>query len=143
MEDDSFAKALLIAAEVHAEQRDKADKPYIGHILRLMERVNSEQEKIVALLHDVVEDSEYTLVELRQQGFSDEIVNAVDCMTRRSGESYSQFIERCATNSISRIVKSADLEDNMDIRRLESLTEEDVERLRKYLESYRYLLDQD
>lgn len=134
-----FEKALQLATEVHEGQVDKAGKSYIGHILRVMSRVTTDTEKTVALLHDVVEDSDRTFADLAKLGFPEGIVKVVDCVTRRGGETYSQFIERCGSNAISRAVKLADLEDNMDIRRFEKLGEKDLKRLNKYLRSYRYL----
>jgi (p)ppGpp synthase/HD superfamily hydrolase len=128
----TLGKAIAIAAQAHQEQYDKAGAPYILHPLRLMLRMRSEMEMMAAILHDVVEDSDWTLDKLRQAGFPDEVVQAVECLTHRDGETYEEFIERVRVNAIARKVKLADLEDNMDIRRLSAVTERDTQRLHKY-----------
>ena len=126
-------KAINIAAQAHLGQKDRVGATYILHPLRMMFRLQSENEKIVAILHDVVEDSlDWDLDRLRQEGFSDEIVNAVDCVTRREDETYEEFVDRAATNNLARRVKIADLEDNMDIKRLNTLTDKDQQRLARY-----------
>ena len=104
--------AISIAADAHKRQFDKAGAPYILHPLRMMMRMTSEAAMMTAILHDVVEDSDWTLEGLREVGFSEEVLTAIDGATNRSGESYEQFIERAATNPIARQVKIADLEDN-------------------------------
>lgn len=134
-----FEKALHIARKAHEGQTDKAGKPYILHPIRVAQRCNTDTERIVALLHDVIEDSEITPNNLYSAGFSKTIVDAVLSVTRREYESYFKFIERCSLNPIGRIVKIHDLEDNMDITRLDSLTESDLKRLNKYLKAYKYL----
>ncbi len=134
-----LGRAIAIAVEAHREQKDRAGAPYILHPLRVMGRVNSEPEKIVAILHDVVEDTDWTLDRLRQEGFSSEVLHAIDCVTKREGESYEDFVKRSAANPLARRVKIADLEDNMDIRRNESVTPKDAERLTKHLRAWRYL----
>ena len=136
-------RAITIATEAHCKQLDKAGAPYILHPLRVMSRFNSEAERIVAVLHDVVEDTDWTLERLSQEGFSAEVVQAVDCVTRREGESYDDFVKRSAANPLARRVKIADLEDNMDIRRLEAVIPKDAERLNKYLQAWKYLNDCD
>lgn len=118
--------------EAHTGQRDKAGYPYILHPLRLMFKMSSEMEMIVAVLHDVVEDSATTISDLRNMGFSNEVLEAVDCLTQRDNESYDAFINRAQANPTAKKVKIADLEDNMDIKRLGSINDKSVERLRKY-----------
>src|SRR6266404_6959613 len=132
-------KAISIAVEAHRGQEDKNGAPYILHPLRMMCRVETEAEKIVAVLHDVVEDTDWTFKELKREGFGDQILKAVDCLTKREGEEYEDFIQRSASNSLSRRVKIADLEDNMDVRRLKRVAEKDKERLEKYLSAWREL----
>ena len=134
-----FEKALYIAQKAHNGQTDKAGKPYILHPIRVAQRCNTDTERIVALLHDVIEDTDITPNNLYSAGFSKTIVDAVLSVTRREYESYFKFIERCSINPIGRIVKIHDLEDNMDITRLDSLTESDLKRLNKYLKAYKYL----
>jgi (p)ppGpp synthase/HD superfamily hydrolase len=126
--------AIALAVKAHEGQRDKAGMPYVLHPLRIMLKMDSETAMIVAALHDVIEDSEVALSHLSEIGFSEEIVQAVDCVTRRENESYENFVERAQTNPIAKKVKIADLEDNMDLRRLGAITDRDVERLRKYHE---------
>ena len=135
----SIDDALRIAVRVHAGAVDKAGQPYILHPLRVMLRVSTEAERIVAILHDVVEDSDVTLDDLRAEGFSDEVVDAVDHVTRRDGESYEAFIERIAPHPLARRVKIADLEDNMDVTRLVVLDERGAERMQRYLRSWQRL----
>lgn len=130
-------KAIAIAVQVHAGQEDKAGKPYILHPIRVMMKMETGDEMITAVLHDVIEDSEdhadrWTIERLREEGFSEEILHALDNLTRRDGEPYGAFIDRVKTSPLSRRVKLADLEDNMDVNRIPMLDEHDVERLEKY-----------
>jgi (p)ppGpp synthase/HD superfamily hydrolase len=124
--------AVSIAAQAHKGQKDKADAPYLLHPLRMMMRMDSEAAMMAAVLHDVVEDTDWTIERLRGEGFSEEVLEAVDCLTHRDGESYQEFVERVRTNPIARQVKIADLEDNMNIRRVSQLGAKDLERLEKY-----------
>jgi (p)ppGpp synthase/HD superfamily hydrolase len=124
--------AISIAAQAHKGQQDKAGAPYLLHPLRMMLRMNSETAMMAAVLHDVVEDTDWTLERLHEAGFSAEVIEAVDCLTHREGESYEEFVERVRTNPIARQVKIADLEDNMNIRRIGQLGAKDLERLEKY-----------
>ena len=128
----TLGKAIALAAQAHQEQYDKAGAPYILHPLRLMLRMRSETDMMAAILHDVVEDTDWTLDKLQQAGFPDEVVQAVECLTHRDQETYEEFIARVMENPIARRVKLADLEDNMDMRRLSTVTEKDVQRLHKY-----------
>ena len=134
-----LAHTMVFAEECHRGQVDRNGVKYILHPMRVMRYMDSETEKIVGVLHDVVEDTPITLQDLKQKGYSEEIVDAIDCLTKREGESYEDFIDRCKQNSIARKVKIADLEDNMDIRRLDVLTEKDMDRLNRYLRAWRYL----
>jgi (p)ppGpp synthase/HD superfamily hydrolase len=86
----------------------------------------------VAILHDVVEDTDWTIEQLRAEGFSEEVLQAVACLTHRENENYDEFLARIESNAIARRVKLADLEDNMDVRRLNALTEKDLQRLQRY-----------
>ena len=124
--------AISIAAEAHRGQRDKAGAPYLLHPLRLMLRMDSEAAMMAAVLHDVVEDSDWTLERLRERGFSEEVVEAVACLTHRDGESYEDFVERLKTNPLARRVKLADLEDNMNVLRIGQLGPKDLQRIEKY-----------
>ena len=97
-----------------------------------MFKMRDDTERIVAVLHDVVEDSEWTLDDLRDEGFPDETLVAVDHLTRREQESYEDFIERASANSLARTVKIADLQDNMDVSRISQITDKDVKRIKRY-----------
>ncbi len=130
---------MRIAAQAHEGQTDKASEAYILHPLRLMSHCQTNAQRIVALLHDVVEDSPVTLDDLAAEGFPPEIIAGVDGMTRRQGESYEDFIERGAQNPLSASVKRLDLEDNMNLLRLTDLTDQDLARLQKYHAAYRRL----
>jgi (p)ppGpp synthase/HD superfamily hydrolase len=111
-----LARAILIAAQAHSDQLDKAGRPYILHPIRVMQRVHQHgpAAEIVAVLHDVVEDTPVTLEELADQGFGPDIIAGVDALTRRDGEDYFDYIERCSQDQIGCLVKLADLEDNSD-----------------------------
>jgi (p)ppGpp synthase/HD superfamily hydrolase len=124
--------AIILAVNAHRGQLDKAGAPYILHPLHLMMQMHSETAKIVAVLHDVVEDTPYTLDDLVAQGYPPDVVEAVNCVTRREEEAYDEFIERLAPNPLARAVKIADLKHNMDIRRLPHFTERTAELLRRY-----------
>jgi (p)ppGpp synthase/HD superfamily hydrolase len=124
--------AISIAAQAHKGQKDKAGAPYLLHPLRMMLRMNSEAAMMAAVLHDVVEDTGWTLEQLREEGFPGEVLEAVDCLTHREGESYPEFVGRVQTNPIARQVKIADLEDNMNIQRINQIGAKDLERLEKY-----------
>ncbi|MDY3979116.1 MAG: hypothetical protein SOZ00_03755 [Tidjanibacter sp.] len=137
---DLLAKAIKIAAEAHAGQVDKVGMPYIGHISRVMNAGRTDAEKIVGVLHDIVEDTDYTFDRLLAEGFPAKIVDAIRCLTKTSDdEPYSEFIERAKGNELAKAVKINDLSDNMDIRRLDTLSDSDMERLRKYLAAYKEL----
>lgn len=131
--------AIMLALQVHQGQQDKACSPYILHPLRLMLRMKTEEEMIVAVLHDIVEDSSWTIEQLRSRGFSEKVLIAIECLTRRDGESYETFIERVQTNPIACRVKIADLEDNMNIQRFGEITSKDLQRLEKYHRAWRIL----
>ena len=131
--------AIAIAAQAHKGQKDKAGAPYLLHPLRMMLRMTSEAAMMAAVLHDVVEDTDWTLERLRAEGVPDEVLEAVDCLTHREGESYEEFVERVRTNAVARQVKIADLEDNMNIRRIHQLGAKDLERLEKYHSAWRVL----
>jgi (p)ppGpp synthase/HD superfamily hydrolase len=131
--------AISVAARAHKGQKDKAGAPYLLHPLRMMLRMETEAAMMAAVLHDVVEDTEWTLQRLREAGFSEEVVEAVDCLTHREGESYEEFVGRVRANPIARRVKVADLEDNMNIRRIGQLGAKDLERLEKYHRAWRVL----
>src|SRR5450631_2228265 len=112
----TLERAIAIAAEGHAGRIDKAGAPYILHPLRVMLAVTTNDERIVAVLHDVVEDcAEWTFDRLRGEGFSNDVIAALDSVTERVDEDYMDFVQRAAANPIGRRVKLADLADNCDL----------------------------
>lgn len=125
-------KAILIATKSHQGQIDKAGQPYILHPLRVMFSRKNETDRICAVLHDVIEDTDITLDYLRSEGFNEEILIALDALTRRESETYDKFIDRIINNNIASHVKLADLCDNMDILRIKNPTKKDYERIEKY-----------
>jgi (p)ppGpp synthase/HD superfamily hydrolase len=129
----SLERAIAIAAEAHAGQQDKAGAPYILHPLRMMLRLSSNDERVVAVLHDVCEDCPgWTFDRLRAEGFSDQVVAALDSVTKRDGETYEDFVRRAAANAVGRAVKLADLQDNCDLSRISKPSERDFQRIEKY-----------
>jgi len=122
----------MLAVEAHRGQLDKASSPYILHPLRLMVLMRTAPEMMTAVLHDVVEDSETTLEQLTKAGYPVDVLSALDCLTKRKSETYEEFIERLSSNGLARKVKLADLEDNMNLRRLPHPQAEDLQRFRKY-----------
>jgi len=133
--------AILIAAEAHRGKEDKGGEPYVLHPLRVMLKLQGAEERIAAVLHDVVEDTGRELADLAWMGFSEAVVAALDALTHRDGESYEEYVERAAANRIARKVKLADLEDNMDVRRLKDFGREDGERFQKYHKAWRRLTE--
>jgi (p)ppGpp synthase/HD superfamily hydrolase len=141
----TIEKALQIAAKAHEGQRDKEGQPYILHPLRVMMAVEGEEAKVVAVLHDVVEDTSVTLDDLRQAGFTERVLAAVACVTHRKNEPYADYVVRCKGDDIARRVKLADLQDNTRLDRTILRPERlghDLARVRRYLLSYKFLTDQ-
>ena len=137
----TLQRAIEIATQAHQGQFDKSGKDYIGHPLRVMEMGRTEEEKIAGVLHDVVEDSDWTFEALEAEGFSQDIIAALKCVTKLSeNENYDDFIERVKKNPLAVAVKINDLTDNMDIRRLPYLSDKDIKRLKKYLKAYKKLI---
>ncbi len=128
----TLERAIAIAAEAHAGVVDKAGAPYILHPLRVMLSVETTDARIVAVLHDVVEDTHWTFEALRAEGFSETVLAGVDAVTERDGEDYEAFVLRAASNPIGRRVKLADITDNMDLSRITHPTVKDLERIEKY-----------
>lgn len=131
--------AIALAVKSHAGQYDKAGKPYILHPLRVMLGQLNEEDMMAGVLHDVVEDTPVTLEDLQAAGYSLEVVAAVDSLTRRDDESYEDYLVRCRANPIALRVKLADLQDNMDIRRIQDLRDKDLSRLQKYIKAWHFL----
>jgi len=123
-------QALELAALLHARQVDQAGQPYIGHIRRVVDAVDSLDEKLAAAFHDLLEDTEMTARGLFDAGCPPRVVVAVEALTRRRGEDYEVFVARAARNPIARVVKRADVADNAAEERLARLPEEVADRLR-------------
>lgn len=129
---NDLERAIKIALDAHTGDTDKSDATYIRHPLRVMEKMDSETERVVAVLHDVVEDSGYELREI-ENAFGSDVCEAVEALTKRDDEAYLEdFIPRCAENQIARRVKQADIKDNMDLTRLSDVTEHTGKRQIKY-----------
>ena len=128
----TLERAIAIAAEAHAGQTDKGGQPYVLHPLRVMLRVATESERIAAVLHDVVEDSDVSLQALSAEGFSDDVVCAVEALTKRPGETRLEAAHRAAANAIARVVKLADNAENLDVSRVPEPTPGDFARLEEY-----------
>jgi len=137
--EDQLYKAIILATNYHNGQLDKAGEPYILHPLRLVSKTHERKEQIVALLHDILEDTKCTVDLLKKYGFDSEIIDAIICLTRKPEETYDQFIERVSLNELAAKVKLLDLEDNMNLRRLNSITEKDIKRMEKYKDAYVFL----
>lgn len=136
----TLEKAIEIAAKAHTGQTDKGGDPYIMHPLRLMFSVSGNDERIAAVLHDVVEDSDTSLDDLRNAGFSEAIVAAVDNLTKRKGETRLDAAQRAALSPISLAVKLADVTDNMNLTRIKEPSEKDLVRLEEYKAVKEFLL---
>jgi (p)ppGpp synthase/HD superfamily hydrolase len=128
----TLERAIEMAARAHADQVDKAGQPYILHPLRLMLAVRTPHERMAAVLHDVVEDTPLTFEDLAREGFPPEVIEAVRALTKREGESRIAAAKRAVKDPIARVVKLADVTDNMDLSRIPEPTEKDFARLREY-----------
>ena len=123
---------MILAAKGHMGQVDKGGHPYILHPTRVMLSCKTVEEKTVAMLHDLLEDTAYTEDDLWEEGFSAEVIEAVVCLTKTEDEEYADYVERVCQNKLAARVKLADLKDNMDLNRLPGLTPKDFQRLEKY-----------
>lgn len=130
----TLERAIEVAARAHAGQTDKAGQPYILHPLRVMIRMQIGDEMIAAVLHDVVEDTPVSLEDLRREGFSEQVVAAVEALTKREGETRLQAASRAAADPIARKVKLADNAENMDLSRIPNPTDKDHRRIEEYRE---------
>jgi (p)ppGpp synthase/HD superfamily hydrolase len=130
----NIEKAIEIALKAHANQLDKAGEPYILHPLRLAIKFDDRKLQIISILHDVIEDSAYTLSDLSAAGFVPEIISAIDALTKKDGEKYEDFINRVQKNTLAKKVKIEDLRDNLNIARLGycELSDNDLMRINKY-----------
>ena len=140
--DELLNKAIKLAQKAHKGQTDKFGTPYIGHVMRVMNAGNTYDEKIVGVLHDVLEDCpEITEESLKEEGFSDEVVFAVKCLSKIPADmDYTDFIQQVEKSTLAIAVKLNDLQDNMNLTRFNhTITERDMKRLNKYLTAYLYL----
>lgn len=138
----TIEKAIALAAKKHAGQVDKANQPYIFHPLRLMFKVATNEQKIVAVLHDILEDTDTTVVDLISLGFSTDVIDAVQALTKNKGESRIEAAYRAVKNPIARAVKLVDVTDNMDISRIAQPTHHDLLRLEEYKHVHQILMAQ-
>ena len=132
-------RALRLAYEAHKGQYDKSGVPYVFHPLHLAEQMEDEESIVAALLHDVVEDTAYSLADLRAMGFPEKALEAVALLTHDPTEPYLSYVARVKENPIARRVKLADLRHNSDLSRIETVTERDLERVEKYAAAIRLL----
>jgi len=133
-------KALRIAFDAHKEQTDKDGLPYIHHPLHLAEQMDTEDETVTALLHDVVEDTDWTFDALEREGFPQTVISALKLLTHDGGSDYAEYVRRIKANPISSKIKLADLRHNSNPSRLASLPPDTAERLqRKYSEAIKIL----
>ena len=132
-------KALLISFNAHKNQTDKSGMPYVYHPFHLAEQMDSEFAVCVALLHDVAEDADITLEDLRKEGFPHEVIEALSLMTHDDSVPYMDYVKALAPNATARKVKLADLAHNADLSRLDAPTEKDLARREKYLQAIAYL----
>ena len=133
-------KALCLCFEAHKEQTDKSGLPYVHHPLHLAEQMTDEVTTVVALLHDVVEDTPFTLADLAQAGFPQDVLDAIALMTHDDGADYMDYVARIKQNPIARTVKLADLTHNSDVTRLDVVTDKDWARVKKYQAAKELLL---
>lgn len=132
-------EAIIIAASAHQGQVDKGGNPYILHPLAVMLSLDDETERICAVLHDVIEDTDITLEYLKKAGFSNEVLIALDALSRRKDESYDEFIDRIIKNKMACHVKLADLKHNMDLSRIKQPSKKDYDRIKKYQKAVKAL----
>ena len=139
MKQSQSEKAYEIAKRAHLVQVDKAGEDYIKHPQKVASFVKSDEEKAVAYLHDVIEDTELTLEDLYEYDFSKEVIEAVDIITKKRGEDYQSYLNSVKKNKLARAVKLADLRHNSDLTRLTKVTEKDIERKEKYQKAINFL----
>ncbi|OCA86250.1 bifunctional (p)ppGpp synthetase/guanosine-3',5'-bis(diphosphate) 3'-pyrophosphohydrolase [Pradoshia sp. D12] len=141
MSEELLDLAIELAKKYHKDQFDKGGNPYINHPLAVMNRLDTAEEKIVGVLHDIIEDTELTFDDLREYGFSEKIIAGIDSVTRREGEERGAFIYRAKLNELGRTVKIADLKENRDLSRIPNPQEKDYQRAEKYEREIRILTE--
>ena len=132
-------KALRLCFEAHKKQVDKSGMPYVFHPFHLAEQMQTEETTVVALLHDLVEDTDYTIEDLASMGFSKNITDAIALMTHADDVTYMDYVRRIKNNPIAKVVKLADLKHNSDLTRLDVVDEKALKRKEKYLEAIKIL----
>ena len=138
----TLSRAIEIATKAHEGATDKYGAPYINHVTRVMNMGETDNEKIVGVLHDVIEDTHWSFEQLGNEGFSKEVIDALKCVTKTSeDEDYQEFINRIKINPLAVKVKLNDLTDNMDVKRMPEVLESDLKRLNKYLKAYNELIN--
>ena len=133
--------AFEIAKMAHAGQTDKAGLDYILHPLQVAAEVTTDEEKAVALLHDIIEDTDVTASELLAKGLPDNVVEAVEALTKKHNQNYAAYLAGVKKNRLATAVKLADLKHNSDLSRLEKITQKDRDRAEKYRKAIEYLSD--
>ena len=134
-------KALTLCFEAHKEQKDKSGLPYVFHPFHLAEQMTDEATTVVALLHDIVEDTDYTLTDLAAMGFGEAVLDAIALMTHDDDTPYMDYVARIKENPIAKAVKLADLAHNSDITRMDTITEQDLARVEKYRQAMALLTE--
>ncbi len=132
-------KAMKLCFEAHKEQLDKSGLPYVFHPFHLAEQMTTEETTIVALLHDVVEDTDYTIEDLKKMGFEKTVTDAIALMTHEDGVDYMEYVAGIKPNAIAKAVKLADLRHNSDLSRLDAVNEKALKRREKYLKAIAFL----
>ena len=140
---EATKKALKLCFEAHKEQIDKTGMPYVFHPFHLAEQMSDEETTVCALLHDVIEDTDYTLVDLENMGFSKTVLEALALLTHSEDVPYMDYVKLISENKIARAVKIADLKHNSDLTRLDTVSEKDIERSKKYAAAVEILLSID
>jgi (p)ppGpp synthase/HD superfamily hydrolase len=137
----NLGKAIAIAAKAFEARTDKGGNPYMLHCLFVMDAVSGlgEEAMIAAVLHDLVEDTEWTIEGLTAEGFSHTITSNVNLLTHKHSMDYMGYVEELAVSPIAKAIKMADLRHNSDINRMKGLTDKDFDRLKKYHKAYAYL----
>ncbi|MBO5231661.1 MAG: bifunctional (p)ppGpp synthetase/guanosine-3',5'-bis(diphosphate) 3'-pyrophosphohydrolase [Clostridia bacterium] len=134
-------KALSLCFEAHKNQLDKSGMPYVFHPFHLAEQMETEETVVVALLHDLVEDTDYTIDDLKAMGFPQNVTDAIALMTHDADTEYMDYVARIKTNPIAKAVKLADLRHNSDTTRLDKVTEKDLKRVEKYTAAIKFLTE--
>ena len=132
-------KALKLCFEAHKNQTDKTGLPYVFHPFHLAEQMTDEYTTVTALLHDVVEDTDYTLNDLKEMGYPDEVITALSLLPHDDGSEYMEYVKRLKNNPIARAVKLADLKHNSDLSRYDTIDSRAVKRTAKYQQAIEIL----